>query len=934
MAKKRFPWAKWLIPLAILWLAFSARSSELDSQSLWVDEGISLSRARQAFPAVLSGAIPVDGSQVHDPTMPLYFVLLAGHRWLAGETVFSLRVFSVWWGVIVVALLFVSGRRLFGRVAGLAAALLGALSPYMVWYSKAARPASLFLALSLLSLLVLLRVLASAGKKPHWSHMTGLLWFAATAAMVYSQKAAWWILAFELLVIAVALFRRRVPAGMLLWAALVVLAAAPVAGAALSGLDAIAGYRPTWQEARALIVAAGTTPLLGRAAGNLWRPILRMLPAGLLVLASLLWLLGHPRRVRSWLLAAGYALVPAVAALLAALLSQTRPASHFLVAIFPAVFLLQGSGAAALWQRRRSAALVILVSAVGITGQWLYVQSRAPALAQGGLNAAAAYVSAHAQEEDVVVLHDALVRPVWDYYYSGMAPVEVVPHYGGRADAALDQLQIEGAHHRKVWLLHRPEPQGCSQPGLLLFHADQHWIKFSEHDFTSPWLSVQLNEYMAAAPVVEELPSGAIASTLCWNSGLCLRGWSASDLIPGQTASVQLYWSQITSTEDDYELTLSLNDASGYTWLQHAGRIYQYYPADRWPQGQILEQTLEIDIPAGLPPTRFLLTLSLTSVSGGYRLISTIGNIDTVVGQVTVARPERPINLDELALRYRSDATVGESLRLLGYNLPNDTPRPGHISFIDFYWQVLATPPGDWQQRTRLTDRAGQVWVEHLGPPSLPEFGVLQWRAGDLIWGRVFLPLPGQMPAGEYKVEVTLLDDESRPVPAREIWRAENRDSIAAGPAYLENWPLVTEHAPMSHQSNTIFGGTVRLWGYQVGGLARPGNELAITLVWRDELPVSDDYRVFVHLLNDADALLAQSDGVPADWTRPTSTWRPGEFIEDRHTLLIPTGAPAGPVYLWVGLYHPDGSGRVPIMQPPPGQPADRFLLDILVIEP
>ncbi len=80
---------------------------------------------------------------------------------------------------------------------------------------------------------------------------------------------------------------------------------------------------------------------------------------------------------------------------------------------------------------------------------------------------------------------------------------------------------------------------------------------------------------------------------------------------------------------------------------------------------------------------------------------------------------------------------------------------------------------------------------------------------------------------------------------------------------------------------------------------------LPLVLHWRAVGPVPDDYRVFVHLLDAYGDRVAQSDGVPALWTRPTSGWSPGERIEDRHGLSLPADLPLGDYTLIVGLYRP-----------------------------
>jgi hypothetical protein len=72
-------------------------------------------------------------------------------------------------------------------------------------------------------------------------------------------------------------------------------------------------------------------------------------------------------------------------------------------------------------------------------------------------------------------------------------------------------------------------------------------------------------------------------------------------------------------------------------------------------------------------------------------------------------------------------------------------------------------------------------------------------------------------------------------------------------------------------------------------------------------------YRVFLHLLKPDGSLLTQSDGEPANWTRPTTGWAQGEIILDQRVLQIPADAPPGSYTLLAGLYDPRTSDRLPL---------------------
>ena len=61
-----------------------------------------------------------------------------------------------------------------------------------------------------------------------------------------------------------------------------------------------------------------------------------------------------------------------------------------------------------------------------------------------------------------------------------------------------------------------------------------------------------------------------------------------------------------------------------------------------------------------------------------------------------------------------------------------------------------------------------------------------------------------------------------------------------------------------------------------------------------------------MHLL-DGDRIIAQSDGVPVDWTRPTTGWAQGEVIQTEHAFEQTAGA----YQIRLGWYHPDTSQRV-----------------------
>ena len=95
-----------------------------------------------------------------------------------------------------------------------------------------------------------------------------------------------------------------------------------------------------------------------------------------------------------------------------------------------------------------------------------------------------------------------------------------------------------------------------------------------------------------------------------------------------------------------------------------------------------------------------------------------------------------------------------------------------------------------------------------------------------------------------------------------------------------------------------IFGEGIALRGYGMMEQVKPGDVLALNLRWGLLAPLSVDYHLFVHLVDQEGRLWTQKDS-----RKPTSTWQPGEEIEDKQAMLLPHDIPPGQYQIVVGFY-------------------------------
>jgi len=94
------------------------------------------------------------------------------------------------------------------------------------------------------------------------------------------------------------------------------------------------------------------------------------------------------------------------------------------------------------------------------------------------------------------------------------------------------------------------------------------------------------------------------------------------------------------------------------------------------------------------------------------------------------------------------------------------------------------------------------------------------------------------------------------------------------------------------------FGEKIALKGYGITERVKPADVLAVNLHWKVIATSPIDYHLFLHLVDQEGRLWAQQDS-----RKPTSSWQPGEEVDDKQALLLPRDIPPGQYQILVGFY-------------------------------
>jgi mannosyltransferase len=127
------------IAILILGIGFALRLAKIQARSLWYDEAFAVLFAEKGVSAMIYGTLtPVAGGAA-DIHPLLYYTTLNLWMQAAGQSVLAVRLWSVFWGMLCIALAYRIARELWDARVGVWTALLVAVFPFHIHYSQETR---------------------------------------------------------------------------------------------------------------------------------------------------------------------------------------------------------------------------------------------------------------------------------------------------------------------------------------------------------------------------------------------------------------------------------------------------------------------------------------------------------------------------------------------------------------------------------------------------------------------------------------------------------------------------------------------------------------------------------------------------------------------------------------------------------------------------
>ncbi len=605
-----------LLLAAILLAAVVARLWALDGPALWWDEGNNAYFAHQSPAQVLEVS-----RATHDTDPPAHRLALGLWLRLLGDSAFNLRLLSVLLGLVTVWLVYLWGEWLGGPAVGLSAALLTALTPMAVYYSREAKGYPFVAAFGLAATYLWARYLAGGERRPWLWPIYVLCQAAAVGAHYYAvllivAQGVW--LAADLLrgwrrqrprpgEEASPPAMRRIASWVLAQfatGALVFPWAWLTMSASLEGAMNVpheGGAMGLFAYLREILLSFAAGPRAVSASGVL--PWLAALAACALCAAAVLAL--HSRRSAKEGLLLCFFLVPVALGFVV----QRRYSffsARFVLYALPPLYLLAAAGLA----RARVGGLVLGGALLAI---WAYAMPTTYAPFVGpeeDLRPAARLLSALARPGDAVVSSYIWEEGILRMY----APhADVSYHLGWFGKKNVEQQMVELlAEHPRLWLVTYGAPLQHSQ------NRGGWWLE--QH---APRAALVENGphrlVLYLAPCAED--TGQNAS---FEAGIRLAYKPVAEQVAtGQPVSLALHWQLDRPLTDGQRVTVMVHlyDASGKLWAQNDGDPVNGLRAfAAMVPGQPVSDCRALLTPADIPPGHYRLVVGLYRPATGDRL--------------------------------------------------------------------------------------------------------------------------------------------------------------------------------------------------------------------------------------------------------------------------------------------------------------------------
>jgi hypothetical protein len=231
------------------------------------------------------------------------------------------------------------------------------------------------------------------------------------------------------------------------------------------------------------------------------------------------------------------------------------------------------------------------------------------------------------------------------------------------------------------------------------------------------------------------------------------------DVAPGETARLALYWLVARAGPRAYpqvQIVLDVGDPVSVPAVREN--------PDDWQRGAVIVQDYAFAVPEGTQVKRIL---ALVPLPGGSTWTHRL--------PVRVAEQAPPV------------ADFGGQIRLRSYAYDSRSLRPGDTVRLTLEWEAVTAIDEPFKVFVHVLGQNGLPVAQQDNEPLNGTYPTTHWQRGERISDPYAFALPGDLPPGEYRVEVGLY----RPADFSRLPVLDGMGNVVDDKVFLE--PLVVE---------------------------------------------------------------------------------------------------------------------------------------------
>ncbi len=224
--------------------------------------------------------------------------------------------------------------------------------------------------------------------------------------------------------------------------------------------------------------------------------------------------------------------------------------------------------------------------------------------------------------------------------------------------------------------------------------------------------------------------------------GLRLLGFDQwpSSLRQGESEFVTLYWQAMTAPLPDRQVTLQLRAPDqSIRVLSRSGPAHGMYPTSQWEAGEFVADRLALRISPDTPPGTYTLEAQVDDLP-----IQPLGPfvVQAIARTWTPPTPQHPMSV-----------TLGAQIMLAGYDIKSPISKSQEVE-LRLYWQALREMNENYTVFVHLVDKDGIVRGQKDNAPVNGAYPTSLWQPGEFVADTYTLPLPPDLPPGDYAIKV------------------------------------------------------------------------------------------------------------------------------------------------------------------------------------